>query len=204
MFGWHYYGTKTLQCVPYMPGSPAYLDSTLPYIYANLRKEGKIAQTFCGEDKNQDEFISYFHRIKTAQIACRVRDDKTLDPVGITWVDLPRGEDGMRACQAGMAFFGDATRTQDARDLTRLALAYGFEDLKIDVYHGVQLASNLAARNFSSKLGFFDVARVPQWHYVDGILEDARVMILRKHDFWPAFEEWHAKQKAIEEEIPLR
>lgn len=195
---WQFYGTKTLQVVPYMPGSPAYLDATLPYIYANLRKEGKIADMFCGEDKTQGDFIGYFHRIKTAQIACRVKENKDLDPVGITWVDLPRGEDGARACQSGMAFFGDAARTPDARDLTRLALAYGFEDLRIDVVHGVQLASNMAARNFSQKLGFRDCALVPKWHYVDGRLEAARVMILEKVDFWPAFEEWHAKQKVVE------
>lgn len=184
---------------PYMPGSPVYLDATMPHIYASLKREDKIAAMFCGEHKNQDEFISYYQRIKTAQIACRVKEDLHLDPVGITWLDLPRGVDGARACQCGMAFFGDSTRTEDAQNLAKLALAYAFEDLKIDVLHGVQLESNMAARNFSLALGFVEVATVPRWHCVEEVwdnrLEAARVMMLEKIKFMPVFNEWFEKQE---------
>lgn len=197
MRGWQYYGTKTLQIVPYMPGTPVYLDSMMPHLYFSLKKEGKIAATFCGEDKNLDEFISYFHRIKTAQILCRVKEDLKLDPVGISWVDLPRGVDGARACQCGMAFFGAVTRTPDAQMLGWLGLAYWFEDMMIDVLHGVQLKSNVAARNFALKLGFIEVAEVPYWHYVDDKLEAARVMMLERAKFERLFDV-ETKQKAVE------
>lgn len=197
--GWQYYGTKTLQMVPYMPGAPAYIDATMPYIYASLKKENKIAAMFCGENKNQDEFISYYQRIKTAQIACRVKENLRLDPVGITWLDLPRGVDGARACHCGMAFFGDSTRTEDAYSLARLALAYCFEDMKIDVLHGVQLESNTMARNFALNLGFEEVAIVPRWHCVEVVFDNelvsARVMMLEKIKFMPAFTEWFEKQE---------
>lgn len=199
MRGWQYYGTKTLQIVPYMPGTPVYLDSMMPHLYFSLKKEGKIAATFCGEDKNLDEFISYFHRIKTMQVLCRVKENLDLDPVGMSWIDLPRGQDGARACQIGMAFFGNVTRTPDAQDLACLGLAYMFEDLKIDVLHGIQLESNYKARNFAQKVGFREIAIVPKWHYVieggNAGLVDARVMILAKEYFMYSFEEWFAKQE---------
>jgi hypothetical protein len=178
-----------------MPGTPVYLDNMLPHIYFSLKQEGKIADTFCGEDKNLDEFISYFHRIKTAQVLCRVGPELKLDPVGISWVDLPRGVDGARAAQIGMAFFGDVTRYWDARCLGCLGLAYMFIDLEINVLHGIQLVSNYRARNFAKKLFFREVATVPAWHYVDGQLEDARVMMLRRGEFLPGFEDWFAKQE---------
>lgn len=195
MNGWAYYGTKTLQVCPHMPGTPVYLDRMLPHLYFKLKDEGKIAATFCGEDKNLDDFVTYFNRIRTMQVLCRVKDDKNLDPVGMSWVDLPRGQDGARACQCGMAFYGDATRTSDAQDLARLSLAYAFEELKIDVFHGVQLASNLRARNFSRKVGFLECAIVPRWHFSGGRLEDARVMILDKTDFMPGFNAWFESQE---------
>jgi len=209
---WQYYGTKTLQVVPYMPGTPVYRDVMLPHLFFSLKKEEKIAETFCGENKNLDDFVTYFNRIKTMQVLCRVKENLDLDPVGMSWVDLPRGVNGARACQCGMAFFGDAARTPDAQSLSRMSLAYAFEEMKIDVFHGVQLASNLKARNFSMKLGFRECARVPRWHYMEengsGGLVDARVMILDKSDFMPEFEKWHAaqerpKQKAVEAEKSL-
>jgi hypothetical protein len=197
MNGWKYYGTPTLQVVPYMPGSPVYRDGTLSHLYFSLKEEGKIADTFCGEQKNLDQFISYFDRLKTLQVLCRVRENETLQPVGFSWVDMPRGVDGARACQCGEAFFGDVTKTSDARNLARLALAYAFEDLQIDVLHGIQLESNFAARNFSVRLGFKEVAIVPKWHYVDGGLQAARVMMLEKKDFMPGFQKWHDSEKPV-------
>lgn len=195
---WLHYGTSRLQVVPHMPGTPVYRDATLPYVYNRLRMEDKIEGMFCGERKNQDSFVSYFDRIKTAQIACRVNQCGDLEPVGITWCDLPRGQDGARACQCGMAYFGDVTRTWDARNLARLALAYTMIEMKIDVYHGVQLEDNFPARNFALKLGFEECGVIPSWHYRNGELVGARVMMLRAATFIPAFEEWHAKQKALE------
>ena len=204
MNGWLYYSTKSLAVVPYMAGTPVYRDGMLPHVYFKLKEEGKVAATFCGEEKNLDAFVSYFDRIKTAQILCRVRENDTLDPVGISWLDLPRGEDGARACQCGMAFWGGATKTEDARNLARLGLAYSFEDIKIDVLHGIQLSSNLAARNFSMKLGFKECAIVPRWHFVGGVLEDARVMILDKSDFMPGFYDWRSRQELAEtSQIPV-
>lgn len=196
--GWLYYTTERLAVVPYCPQTPVYYDGMLPHIYSALKAEDKIADMFCGESKNMDAWIAYFDRIKTAQILCRITETKDLVPVGISWVDLPKGSDGARQCQCGMAFFGDASRTEDARSLARLALAYGFEELRVDVFFGVQLASNLAARNFSLKMGFREVAMVPNWHPVDGELLPARVMMLEKEKFMPAFNVWKANQKSVE------
>lgn len=181
--------------VPYMAGTPVYLDRMLPHLFFELKKEDKIAATFCGENKRLDDFVSYFNRIRTMQVLCRVKENLDLDPVGMSWVDLPRGQDGARACQCGMAFYGDVTRTQDAQNLAKLALAYAFEELKIDVFHGVQLASNLRARNFSRRMGFVECAIVPRWHFSDGRLEDARVMILDREDFMPGFNAWFESQE---------
>lgn len=207
MTHWLDFCTKRLAVVPYIEGTPVFRDGTLPYIYYRLKEENKIAATFCGDNKNLDSFVSYFDRIKTAQILARVRESGNLEPVGVGWVDLPRGVDGARACQCGQAFFGDASRTPDARDLARLALAYSFEALKIDIFHGVQLESNYAARNFSLKLGFREVGLIPKWHSVDGELQAARVMMLEKTEFWPAFQSWYDAQELAKNantvEIPV-
>jgi RimJ/RimL family protein N-acetyltransferase len=80
-----------------------------------------------------------------------------------------------------------------------LAVAYAFEDLRIDTIHGVQVIDNIAARNFSMRLGFKPVAVVPDYHAIDGKLVAAQVMMLRKADFWPGCVAWKEKQPKVGE-----
>lgn len=195
MRGWNWYGTKTLQVCPYMPNSPVYRDGMLPFLYNKLRSEGNVAVTFCGDDKGMDAFVSYFDKIKTLQVLCRVENDKTLKPIGFSWLDNPIGIDGARAARVGMAFFDGAAKTKDARDVSRLALAYAFEDLKIDVLHGLELIHNIPARNFSARLGAKQVAIVPQSLYWNGELVDARVMMITAQEYLPSFYAWFEKQE---------
>jgi hypothetical protein len=204
MNGWFWYGTSKLQVIPYMPGTVVYRDGMLPFLYTKLKEEGKVSATFCGDNKTMDEFVAYFNRIKVMQVLCRVTSDNLYLPVGLSWVDNCRGVDGARVAMCGEAFFDGASRTRDARDLARLALAYAFEDLRIDVLHGVQVSSNFAARNFSAKLGFKKVAEVPNYHFICGELVDATVMMLKKTDFWPGFMDWRANQEStIKPQIPV-
>lgn len=189
--GWQFYGTKTLQVVPYMPGTPVYLDGLLADIYTRLRSEGKIAVTFCGDDKTMDQFISYIDRIKTAQILCTVgtpEDPNRLVPVGFSWVDNPHGIDGCRIAMPGQVFFNGTARV--SRYLAYLGIAYMFEELRIDVLHGIQCVSNYAARNFSIKCGFRQVAIIPKGHAIGGRFEDARVMMLEREEFMSRFMAW--------------
>jgi len=190
MNGWPYYGTKNLQLVPVMPGTPCYKDGMVSTLYYETRKEGKIAAIFCGDDLTHDQFVAFFEKRKTLQVLCRVEDNKDLKPRGFCWVDNPKGIDGARSALCGFGFFGDATEDAAARDLGRLGLAYWFEDLKIDVIHGILLESNIPARNFALKLGFKDVAVVPEYHSFEGELVGARVMICRAVEFMPKFLEW--------------
>lgn len=187
MKGWQYYGTKTLQVIPYMPGTVVFRDGMLPYLYTRLREENKVALTFCGEDKSMDEFVSYFHRNKVMQVLCTVEGEKTT-PVGFSWVDNPRGEDGQRVAMPGEAFFKGSERV--SRTLAKLALAYCMHDLRIDIFHGVQCVTNHPARNFSIRCGFKEVAIIPKYHFVNGHLEDARIMMLEAKDFLPPFFAW--------------
>jgi hypothetical protein len=195
MRGWMYYQTKELALVPYMENTPVYIDATLPHLYYETKKEDKIEPVFCGDDLNLGQFVAFFEKRKTMQVLCRVKNDKTLQPRGYCWVDNPKGEDGSRSAMCGFAFWGDATADSCARDLARLGLAYWFEDLKIDVIHGIMLESNILARNFAARLGFREVAVVPKYHYYRGELVGARVMMLEAKDFLPGFEEWMARQE---------
>lgn len=190
MNGWAWYGTKSLQVVPMMPGTPVYRDGMLSTLYYETRKEGKIDTVFCGDDLTHDQFIAFFEKRKTLQVLCRVEDDKTLKPRGYCWVDNPKGVDGARSAMCGFCFFGDVTEDSAARDLGWLGIAYWMEDLQIDVLHGIMLEANIPARNFARKLGFVEVAVVPDYHYYNGELTGARVMMLRKVDFWERFEQW--------------
>lgn len=205
MRGWLYYGTKHLQVVPFMPGTPVYVDDMLPYIYKRLRSEEKISRMFCGDDKNLNQFIAYFERIKTAQILCTVadrNDANTLRPVGLSWVDNAKGEDGCRSAMPGEVFFNGTARI--SRSLAKLGLGYMFEEFKIDVMHGIQCVSNYPARNFALRLGFKEVAIVPDAHVVNGKFEDGRILILKAKDFLPRFHAWHeAFDLKDEEPIPV-
>jgi RimJ/RimL family protein N-acetyltransferase len=198
MNGWAYYQTKDLAVVPYMPGTPVYRDGTLSHLYYRTRDEGKLAVTFCGDVMNHDQFIAFFEKRKTAQILCEVEGDKNLKPVGYSWADLPRGVDGARAAMCAFCFFNGASERHSARDLGRLGLAYWFIDLQIDVLHGVMLESNIPGRNFAAKLGFTEAGVIPEYHYHESELVGARVMILRKRDFIPFFEEWFPQQIPVE------
>lgn len=190
MRGWQYYGTKELQLVPYMPGTPVFRDGAMSTLYYETRREGKIETVFCGDDLNHDQFIAFFEKRKTLQVLCRVEDDKALKPRGYCWVDNPKGEDGARSAMCGFCFFGDANDDGAARDLARLGIAYWMVDLKIDVIHGIMLESNLGAKNFAQKLGFKECAVVPSYHFFQGELVGARVMMITAEEFLPEFDRW--------------
>lgn len=217
MKGWRFYRTRDVGVFPYMPGTEVYVDGMLPFLYKKLDEEGKVAATFCGEKKSMDEFVSYFHRIKTMQVLCEIGDliDPTADPndptslrhlkpVGFSWVDTPVGVDGKRCAMPGEAFFDSASKRSSARDLARLALGFVMNDMKVDIFHGVQLASNIAARNFSEKMGFKEVAIIPRRLYNNGELEDARIMMLTAEEFLPPFWEWiEGKHSEMKPEKPV-
>ena len=192
---WRYYGTRTLQVCPYMPGTAVYRDGVLPDLYGKLKAEGTLLDTFCGDQMNLDSFVSFFDRLKTMQVLCRVTEADKLVPVGFSWVMNAKGVDGARSLECGEAFFDGAAKTPDARKLARLALAYAFHCLRTDVLFGRQVASNIAARNFSARLGFREVALIPHMHFVNGELVDGRVMMLKKADFMEPFMKWKAAQE---------
>jgi RimJ/RimL family protein N-acetyltransferase len=201
MNGWQYYGTPELQLVPYMEGTPVYRDGVLSTLYYSTRDEGKLAATFCGDVMGHDQFVSFFEKRKTMQCLCEVEEDKTLKIVGYSWVDLPRGVDGARAVMCGFCFLNGASKRTSARDLGRLGLAYWFEDMRIDVVHGVMLESNIPGRNYAASLGFKDVAVVPKYHFHEGGLVSARVMMIEKNDFLSVFEEWFESQRMVVESL---
>jgi RimJ/RimL family protein N-acetyltransferase len=194
MNSWQYYQARNLAVVPYMPSTPVYRDGMLPYLYTKTKEEGRLQATFHEDDYRMDSFISYFDRIKTMQVLCEVAGpEKNLDPKGYSWVDNPVGVDGARSAVCGFSFFDGSGKKDTARDLARLGLAYWFIDLKIDVVHGILLASNIPAKNFAQKLGFVETAVVPKWRYVGGELVDVRAMTLEAVDFLPSFQEWKSK-----------
>jgi RimJ/RimL family protein N-acetyltransferase len=199
MKGWSWYGTQDLQVCPYMKGVPVYRDGMLPFLYQKTKEEGKLSTTFCGDLFNQDQFISFFLKLGTMQVLCEVEADKNLKPVGYSWLSNAHGVDGARSAAIGFCFFNGASKRSSARDLGRLGLAYMMEDLRIDTIHGILLKSNLPGRNYALRLGFREVAVVPDYHYYesDGVggLVGARVMYLRKQEFWPGFQSWFESRK---------
>lgn len=179
--------------IPYMVGTPVYVDGMMSHLYFETKRLGRIEQTFCGDHFNLDKFVAYFESLKTMQVLCTV-DGEKLKAVGYSWVANPKGVDGARSASPGFCFFEDV---RHARDLARLAVAYAFEDLRIDTLHGVQTVDNLAARNFSARLGFKEICVVPDYHTVDGKFVAARVMMLRKADFWTNFLSWKESQPKV-------
>ena len=196
MNGWAYYGTKSLQVCPYMPGTPVYRDNTLPFLYEKTKEEGKMTTVFCGDDLNLEKFITFFVKRQTMQVLCKVRPNKTLIPVGYCWVDNPVGVDGARSVTCGFCFFKEGIRV--CVDLGRLGLAYWFEDLKIDVVHGILLESNDPGMRYALRLGFLDWGVVPDRHCLNGTLVGARIMIRWGSQFMAEFQEWFSKQIRVE------
>ena len=195
---WDFYQTATLGVFPYMPSSPVYRDGMLPYLYTKAREAGKIEMIFCGDDLNMDQFVDFFHKRKTMQVLGRIEDDKTIMPVGFSWLDNPVGVDGARAALCGFGFFDDAGKTSDARSLGMLGLAYWFNAMRCDVIHGIMLEGNIPAKNFAEHLGFKEVGIVPKRHFLKGELVGARVAMIEKNDFQPIFDDWFESNKVVE------
>ena len=198
MRGWGFYGTRDLQICPYMQGSPVFLDGMYLHLYSRTKEEGNLENAFCGEHKDFGQFVSYFEKLRTMQVCCEVGDGRKLIPVGYTWIVNPAGVDGARLAQPGMCFFGGAGKRGTARSLAKLALAYAFCDLRINVLLGEQVYDNYAARNFSLRLGFKDICRIPNRHVIDGKFRDGRVVMLKDEDFLPEFFRWKDAQAKIE------
>jgi hypothetical protein len=181
-----------------MPGTPAFVDGMMSHLYYTTKAEGKIKALFCGEEKNHDQFCFFFESLKTMQVCCEVTEANKLIPVGYTWVSNPRGADGARNAQCGMCFFSGSSKRNSARGLARLALAYAMIDLRINVIHGIQVVDNIPARNFALRLGFKEIGILPKYHYIDGRLEDARVLMLVDEDYLPGFYRWKEAQPKVE------
>ena len=72
MNGWDYYGTPSLQLVPFMPGTPVWKDGLLSTLYYATKEEGKLGATFCGDPMTHDSFVAFFEKRKTMQVLCEV------------------------------------------------------------------------------------------------------------------------------------
>jgi hypothetical protein len=190
-----WYGTETLQVVPYMEGTPVYKDETLTLLYQRTRDEDKLETVFCGDKMSHDAFVSFFHQRKTMQVLCEVEPDKekNLHPVGYSWVDLPKGIDGARSAHAGFCFFDHAGKRGSARALGCLGIAYWIKAMRITSLIGVLLESNVAAKNFAEHLGYVECAVIPEYHFRNGKLEGARIMHLSAERFLPVFNEWRER-----------
>ena len=197
MNGWQHYGLKDVQVIPYMKNSPVYLDETLPFLYRQTKQEGKMEMTFCGDDFDLGQFVNFFVKLGTMQVLCEVEENKRIKPVGYSWMSCPHGIDGARSAAVGFCFFNNASKRSSARDLARLAIAYGMMDMKINVGHGIQLASNVPAQNFARRVGFKFVGTVPKYHHYRGELVDASIMVVEDTEFLPSFEQWFSVQNAI-------
>jgi hypothetical protein len=196
--GWSWYGTASLQVVPYAPFAPVYLDNTLPHLYARTKEEGNLSQVFMDDEFNLGKFVVFFEK-RAMQCLCRVVEDKRLIPLGYTWVESPFGVDGCRGALIGFCFFRDAVK--ESRDLGRLGLAYHFIDLQIDILHGAILEDNTPALNYAKRLGFKPVAFVPKWRYVGGKMVGVHVVQLEKNDFLSGFTDWIESKKVVAEHV---
>lgn len=198
--GWEYMTLKA--CVlPFSPGSPVYVDGMLSTLYYESKKAGIMEHVFCGDNPNHDQFIRMFDESKKVlQILCEIKDsgkkEERVVPVGYCWVELPKGTDGARSALCGFAFF---RKSRYLKDLGLLGLGYWMNGLKIDIVHGVMLKDNLAARDYASHLGFKEAGVVPKFHWYQGSLVDARVMVLEKAEFAGPFDRWLKDQKLVAE-----
>lgn len=191
MSNWEYM-TKEAAVIPFSPGTVVWADGVLSTAYYRLKERGLLEKLFCGDIPNHDQFIRMFDPSKkVTQILCEVEDQgkpqESVKPVGIAWVELPKGEDGARAALCGFAF---TKRSRYMLDLGMLGVHYWTHGLKIDALHGVMLLSNQAAADYASRLGFKQTAIVPDFHFCAGSLVAARVMILQKNEFDPIFDKW--------------
>lgn len=194
------YMTRHLAVVPFTKGTPVYTDGMLSMLYYKSKELGRLENTFCGDNPSHDQFIRMFEETKkVTQVLCEITDQGTPDeriiPVGYSWVEIPKGEDGARAAMCGFAFI---RRSRHMVNLGRLGIYYWMDGLKIDVLHGVMLLSNQVAADYALKLGFKQTAIVPDFHFYQGKLVAARAMLLRKYDFMADFEPWLERQKVVE------
>jgi hypothetical protein len=185
--------TKTAAVLPFCKGSLVWKDGMLSTIYYSLKELDRLETTFCGDSPDHDEFIRDFDPSrKVAQILCEVGEESKLHPVGIAWVELPKGVKGERAALCGFAFF---KRSREMYNLGRMGIYYWMAGLDINVVHGVMLHSNLQAIKYAIKMGFSVSFPIPRFHFYQGKLVSAVAVTLEDHDFLPTFEPWFDKNR---------
>jgi len=191
--GWKYQ-TAEAAVMPFSPGTDVYVDGMLSRIYYQLRDQNRLENTFCGDIPNHDKFIESFSLSKRAtQILCE-QDGTLIKPVGLSWVELPKGEDGQRAAMCGFAF---VKRSRQMLNLGRLGIYYWMDGMKINTVHGVMLESNLMALEYARKLGFYIGPTIPKFHFVRGKMQGAIVVHIEDNDFLPPFEPWFEKNRVV-------
>ena len=102
---------------------------------------------------------------------------------GWAWLNEIEGVSGARKASFGFGFFRKFHRTPEIREISRLALAYWFEQIGIDVLYGATLRRNYAAIRFSREMGFNQIGVAPKFFVKDGKMEDAWLVCLERGDF---------------------
>ena len=148
--------------------------------YFRMRDDGALGKVFPHVGVlGLNQFVNYLSNKPMVVVLSK----PTYTVAGFGWLWEVTGTDGARRAIVGFAFHRGAQGTQQTRDGARLALAWWFTELNIDVVFGSILASNRIAENFSRKLGFEVVATIPNWFVNGDQFEDARLVTLTKVGF---------------------
>lgn len=175
------YRTERVHLSPY--SSEAFDELFLPRLYLKTKEEGLLDLIFPGWHSKMTlpDFVDYLNARQQGFVVATLRPDYPV--VGYGWLNEIEGVNGARKASFGFCFFREYHRSEEIRDLARLALAYWFKEIDLNVLYGATLFSNRPAIKFSQEMGFHQIGLAPKFFVKGNRMDDAWIVVLEREDF---------------------
>lgn len=149
------------------------------YSNRNPNGTGILESLFFGMDISWDSITSYLS--KTPLVIMGRWDGEEFTPAGIIFRTVTVA--GGKGIMAGYAFFREYWGSVDAEALGLLGLAFMFQELKLEVVHGIRYEDNHQTKHFLTRFGFKDTGFHPRWEMKKGVLVPCVTSCLLREDF---------------------
>jgi len=163
-----------------------YTPDVLVQVFNRLKTEGLYPIVF-HDNPNQNllEFMNFFSHPMTALSAIMIIDnDQIQDIAAIGWLSgLESYADKRQRALASFCVFKDYQHPNLTSQMARLQFRYWFEHLRMDILIGMTPANNRLAVQFTKRIGFRELCRIPNYSAYLGKVSDTVVTMMDREQY---------------------
>ena len=174
-----------LMLSPYVKGG-LFKEEALYILYNRLRSEDLWSVVFHeNTEMSLLEFMNFFsHGNCSLQILSIVNNDTVVDFAGMAWLtDMAVCQNVLTRASGSFGFFKEYQKPMYTDQFSDMILEFWFEQMKIDTLIGMTPEPNRSALLYIKRIGFKEVARLPQYTTYKNEVVTGVVTMMTKDDY---------------------